>query len=111
MRFQLPQFIETEVKLVGPFTLRQFLWLTFGAVLLYVLYLAIPKLAFFMFAIPLGAIFVALAFVVINGASLLDYAMYAISYALNPKKYVYKKYEATENYANSDIIIQKQDSK
>ena len=31
MRFQLPQFIETEVKIVGPFTLQQFLWVAGGA--------------------------------------------------------------------------------
>ena len=31
MRFQLPQFIETETKLVGPFTLKQFIYLAGGA--------------------------------------------------------------------------------
>ena len=28
MQFQVPQFTETETKLIGPFTLKQFLWLT-----------------------------------------------------------------------------------
>ena len=107
MRFQVPQFIETEVKLVGPFTLRQFIWITFGTVLIYVLYLAIPSLFFFLIAIPLGAIFAALAFVTINGAPLVNYVLYAVDYAFNPKKYVYKKYEATENYTNSEIEIHK----
>ncbi len=94
MRFQLPQFIETEVKLVGPFTLRQFLWLAFGAVLLYVIYLATGSqggVIFIILALPIGAIFAALAFVTFNGAPLFNYVVYAFNYLINPKKYIYKK--------------------
>ncbi|OGN08993.1 MAG: hypothetical protein A3J46_05900 [Candidatus Yanofskybacteria bacterium RIFCSPHIGHO2_02_FULL_41_11] len=91
MRFQLPQFIETQVKLVGPLTLRQFLWVAFGAVLLYILYLTLPGYFFIVLALPLAAIFMALAFLDINGAPLSDYAVYAFNYLVNPKKYVYKK--------------------
>ena len=91
MRFQLPQFIQTEVKLVGPFTLRQFLWLAFGAVFLYILYLTLPTIVVVLIGLPLAAIFVALAFIDINGAPLSDYAAYAFNYFVNPKKYVYKK--------------------
>lgn len=104
MKFQVPQFIETEVKLVGPFTLKQFLWLTFGAVLIYVLYLAVQRVVFFILAIPIGALFGSLAFVTVNGAPLFNYISYAISFALNPKKYVYKKFEAPANYTNFSSI-------
>lgn len=96
MRFQLPQFIETEVKLVGPFTLRQFLWVAFGAVLVYILYLTLPTPLFVILALPLAAIFVALAFIDINGAPLSDYAVYAFNYLINPKKYVYKKNDTNQ---------------
>lgn len=92
MRFQLPQFIETEVKLVGPFTLRQFLWLAFGASLLYILYLSLGGGPLFMIlALPIGVIFVSLAFVTFNGAPLFNYVVYAFNYLINPKKYIYKK--------------------
>lgn len=94
MRFQMPQFIETEVKLVGPFTLRQFLWLAFGAVLLYIIYLSMGGGPLFMIvALPIAAIFVSLAFVTFNGAPLFNYVVYAIQYLINPKKYIYKKDE------------------
>ncbi len=93
MRFQLPQFIETEVKLVGPFTLRQFLWIALGAVLLYVIYLGMGGVTFFfiLLALPIGAVFGALAFVTFNGAPLFDYVVYGINYLVNPKKYTYEK--------------------
>ena len=93
MRFQVPQFIETEVKLVGPFTLKQFIWVAFGAILLYIIYLLIQGPLFFIIAIPLGSFFAALAFVRINGAPLVNYALYAVNYILNPKRYLYTKSE------------------
>jgi len=34
MQFNVPQFIETEDKLIGPFTLKQFLYLAAGGALL-----------------------------------------------------------------------------
>lgn len=93
MKFQLPQFIETEVKLVGPFTLRQFLWLGGGAALIFVLFLTLPILWSVMIAIPIGVVSIAFAFVKVGGVPLVTYAAYMLSYFLNPKKYVYKQDE------------------
>ena len=105
MKFQVPQFIETEVKLVGPFTLKQFLWVAFGAILIYILYLSLPRVLFFILGIPAGALCGSFAFVTINGTPLISYVGYAINYALNSKKYIYKKFEAPDNYSGSDILM------
>jgi len=92
MRFQLPQFIETEVKIVGPFTLRQFLWLAVGAALIYVIYLSLGGGFFFvLLATPIVAIFGSMAFVSYNGAPLFNYVVYGFNYLINPKKYIYTK--------------------
>jgi len=91
MRFQLPQFIETETKIVGPFTLQQFLWVAGGVAFLFLLYTLIKGVLFFFFAIPIVVIFGALAFVKIDGVPLIVYATYSISYFSNPKKYIFKK--------------------
>lgn len=91
MRFQLPQFIETETKIVGPFTLQQFLWIAGGAAFMFLLFTLVRGVLFFIFAIPIGGIFLALAFLKINGVSLIVYASYGISYLTNPKKYIFKK--------------------
>lgn len=103
MRFQLPQFIETEVKIVGPFTLKQFLWLAGGAAILTLLYMTIGGMFFFVLAIPVGGIFLALAFFKINDIPLLNYASYGLSYLLNPKKYLFQKEEPN---GTSQIIEQ-----
>lgn len=91
MRFQLPQFIETEVKIVGPFTLQQFLWIAGGTAFVFLLYMLVKGILFFVFAIPVAIIFLALAFLKIDGVPLIVYASYSISYFTNPKKYIFKK--------------------
>ncbi len=108
MKFQVPQFIETEAKLVGQFTLKQFLWIAFGTVLIYVLFLALPSLLFFILGVPIGAIFASLAFITINGTPLFNYVAYAFSYLFNPKKYVYKKFETPNQNYSSDIYLHNQ---
>ena len=93
MKFQVPQFIETETKLIGPFTLKQFLWFASGGAILLLLAMILPIYVFFILAIPIGGLFFSLAFVKINEAPLVDYFMYAINYFLSPKQYVFKKEE------------------
>ena len=106
MRFLLPQFIETETKIVGPFTLQQFLWIAGGAAFIFLFYMLIKSVLFFVFAIPVAVIFLALAFWKIDGVSLIVYASYGISYLTNPKKYIFMKNDESsgwkvESYKNS----------
>ena len=94
MRFQIPQFIETEVKIVGPFTLMQFLWVAGGAAVLFLLFMFVKGFLFIALALPIAAVFTAMAFVKVDGVPLLVYASYGLSYILNPKKYIFKKEES-----------------
>ena len=98
MRFQLPQFIETETKLVGPLTLKQFLWVAGGATLVFLLFQTTGGgFIFFAAGIPIAAIFLALAFLKIEGVPLINYLAYLLSYLLNPKKYIFKKEKEDSN--------------
>ena len=96
VKFQVPQFIATETKLIGPFTLKQFLWLASGGSVIFFLFLILNSFVFFVVAIPAGAFFVALAFVRINDTPLMNYILYGIMYFLNPKQYIFKKEEEKE---------------
>ncbi len=94
MRFQLPQFIETETKLVGPLTLKQFLWVAGGTVIVFFLFITTQGgFIFFTAGIPIAAIFLAFAFLKIEGIPLINYIAYALSYLLNPKRYIFRKNE------------------
>ncbi len=76
---------------MGPFTLQQFLWIAGGAAFVFLFYNLVKGLLFFVFAIPIAIIFLALAFLKIDGVPLIVYASYSISYFTNPKKYIFKK--------------------
>lgn len=93
MKFQLPQFIETEVKLVGPFTLKQFLWIASGAVLAGIMLTVLKGIWIFILVPPVALFFLGMAFIKIQGMPLVNYAAYALSYFLNPKKYIFSNEE------------------
>ncbi|MDO8496592.1 MAG: PrgI family protein [bacterium] len=108
MKFQVPQFIATETKLIGPFTLKQFLWLAAGGGVIFLLFLTLKSLIFFVVAIPIGAFFAALAFIRVNETSLINYVSYGINYLFNPKQYVFKKEGEKEL---QEIIISEGDNR
>lgn len=92
MRFQVPQFIETETKIVGPFTLKQFLWLAGGAVIIFILNSFITSLTVLIAAaLPIATLSLALAFYKIDGIPFPRYILMALSYATGPKKYIFKE--------------------
>ncbi len=92
MRFQVPQFIETEVKLVGPLTLKQFLWVAAGVAIIYLAFLSTHGgIVFFIIALPVGAIAAAFAFLKIDGIPLVNYGTYFLNYLLQSKKYIFSK--------------------
>ena len=105
MKFQVPQFIDTETKLIGPFTLKQFLWLASGGAVIFLLFLTMNRFLFLIAAIPTGGFFAALAFVKINETPLMNYILYGIMYYMNPKQYIFKKESSSEI---QDINISKE---
>ncbi|HXV26660.1 MAG TPA: PrgI family protein [Candidatus Paceibacterota bacterium] len=93
MRYQVPQFIETETKLVGPFTLRQFLWVAAGACFLILEFLFLSGPLRLGAAIITLAFFGSLAFVKIDGQPLINFFAYMLSYALGAKEYLFRRSE------------------
>lgn len=90
MRFQVPQFIETEEKIVGPFTLKQFVFVAIGGAILFLLFFAVSPGLFIFLAIPVAVIFLGLALVKVQEMPLYMYLFHYINYLTNPKKYFYK---------------------
>jgi hypothetical protein len=91
MRFQVPQFIDVEDKIFGPFTFRQFIYLAGGAGLSYLLFKLLPFLIALLFALPIAGLAFALAFVRINNRPFIEIAESAFNFALRDKLYLWKK--------------------
>lgn len=98
MKFQVPQFIETETKIVGPLTWKQFIWVALGVGLLLILFRFLTGFALIFSSVIVATIFGALAFLRIEQMSLIEYLMRALSYLLGPKKYFFKKGDARNQY-------------
>ncbi len=66
MRFEVPQFIEIEDKIFGPFTWKQFVYLGGGVGLAVVLFFVAPFFITFLVGIPVALLAAALAFYPVN---------------------------------------------
>ena len=104
--FQVPQFIETEDKIVGPLTIRQFIYLAVAGALSGVCYLIFqPFLAVILTLIFMG-IGGMLAFVKVNGRTMITFILSAFSYIWNPKLYLFviKKDDGTHLSAKEKLL-------
>lgn len=90
MRFQVPQFINIEDKLFGPFTVKQFVYLVGGAGMVYILHRFLP---FYVALIPIAliaALALALAFAKINNKPFVFTLEAALRYAFSTRLYLWK---------------------
>jgi len=90
-RFQIPQFIEHEAKVVGPFTLKQSIYLGSPLVISFFLYFLLPTLFFIVILVLLEILGIALNVVKIGGKSLPTVIMHALGFAIAPKTYIWTK--------------------
>ncbi len=87
--FQVPQFIETEDKIVGPLTLRQFLYLAVAGAISGVCYLIFQPILAIGLTIALMGIAGVLAFMKVNGRTMVTFLGSAFSYFWNRKLYIF----------------------
>ena len=90
MQYQVPQFIETEDKIVGPFSLRQFAYVGVAALVSGICYFILQTWLFVIVALILIGGALALSFVKINGRPLIKIATSAINFYWKPQMYVWK---------------------
>ena len=93
MRFEVPQFIEIEDRIFGPFTWRQFLYLGGGVGMGVVLFLTTPLFVFLLVGIPLATIALALAFYPINNRPFSFFLEAIFSYYRNHRLYLWRRSE------------------
>ncbi len=91
MEYQVPQFIEVEDKIFGPFTLKQFIYVAGGIGLCAMLVLYLPLLVGIALALPVGAFTAALAFYKINNRSFVEVLESGFKYYLGNNLYLWRK--------------------
>ena len=93
MRFQVPQFIGIEDKIIGPLTLKQFIYLAGGGGMAFVAYSILPFFIGIFVIVPIIALSLALAFYKVNNKPFIFFLENAIRYVIGSKLYIWKKME------------------
>ena len=93
MRYQVPQFIEVEDKIFGQLTLKQFLYVSGGAAIGFILWSSLPQFLAILIGLPVVGFFVALAFYQSNGRPFILTVESAVKYFFATKLYIWRKQE------------------
>lgn len=92
MQFPVPQFIDVEDKLIGPFSLKQFAFIFIGGLIVVGLYRLIGVNFFFIIlALPIAAFSLIMAFGKFNGRRFYESIPIFINFISAPKNMVFQK--------------------
>ena len=91
MRYQVPQFIEFDSKIIGPLTFKQFIYILGGIGGTYIIYKIFGIFPGLLLMLPLWALAGSLAFVKVNNKSFVDVLAAGFSYMTRSKLYIWKK--------------------
>jgi hypothetical protein len=91
MRFEVPQFIEVEDKIVGPFTWKQFVYIAGAAGIAVVTFLTLPFFLFLLIAGPVAALGGFLAFHEVNNRPFSLFLESFVQYVAGGKLYLWHR--------------------
>jgi len=92
MQFKVPQFLDIEDKIFGPFTFKEFVYLVGGAGLCYMLYKLLGLLWGSIPILVVGGLSAALTFYHPNGKPFINMIEAGIKYAMQDKLYIWKRH-------------------
>jgi len=91
MRFQVPQFTDVEDKIVGPFTIKQFVYLAGAGGACVVIYSFLPLFLAIPLMLPIAAFGLALAFYKINNKPFIYIVEAYFKYIIGSRLYIWKR--------------------
>jgi len=91
MRLKVPRFLDLEDKMIGPLTLKQFLFLIVGGGVSFVIWYLFNLWAFIIISIPIVGFFGSLAFLKVNGRPFLNFVSSILNFVTKPRLYIWKK--------------------
>ena len=106
MQFRVPQFIDMEDKVFGPFTLKQFGYIIGAGGVSFLIWTFIPIHFIAMIIIaPVAGLFLALAFVKYNNRSFGEILESAFTYYTSSKIYTWRQPAAQKTETSVDKIV------
>ncbi len=102
MQYQVPQFIESEDKIIGPLTLKQFLYLAAAGGISFACFFFLKTWLWLIITLLVGIGGAALAFININGQPLPKVIIAAMGFYWKPRLYLWQKVEQTPQPRQSE---------
>ncbi len=90
-QFVVPQFIEVEDKILGPITVRQFIIMLFGGVLVFIAYRLADFVLFVILTAIIGGLVLIFAFVKVNGQTFHYFLLNIFQTLKKPGKRIWRK--------------------
>lgn len=90
MEYQVPQFIEVEDKIIGPLTLKQFIYIAGAGGLCVIFFVYLPIFLALLFAAPIAGLAAALAFYKVNGKPFIEVLEAGFNYYTGAKLFLWK---------------------
>lgn len=94
MMTSVPQFTDIEDKVAGPLTWKQIGWMIGMGAVLFLLYASLPRQFFYVAAVPVFLLFMALAFYKPQGIPLIRFLFYSVGFLFRPKVIVWERPQA-----------------
>ncbi len=91
MMFNVPQYIDVEDKIAGPFTAKQLGWMIACGGILFVLYTMLEIVPFIIMAFPIILLFAALAFYKPHGQPFIKFLFHAVLFLFRPKIAIWER--------------------
>lgn len=115
MQFQVPQFIDTEDKIVGPLSIRQFIYIVVAGGISTILFFSVQMWLWIALSIPLMGLAGALALAKVNGRPFAKFLLATLSFYWKPQTYVWqpeqphlhKTQEAVKDTVSSGFSVEK----
>ena len=105
MQFSVPQFVEVEDKIIGPLTLKQFLVLLFGGVLIFLLNSIVGNIFFLILAsLPIGGLALIIAFGKFNGRTVPELMLSGLTFVSEPRSFIFHKSSQKQKQPEDEIV-------
>ncbi|MDP3981981.1 MAG: PrgI family protein [bacterium] len=91
MRFQVPQFIERESRVIGPLTFKQFGYLGVAGAVAFFFYFTAPLMVFLVVGLVMAALGLSFAFVKIGPRTFPEFLASVVQFGLGTKTYMWRK--------------------
>ena len=104
MEYQVPQFIEVEDKIVGPLTLKQFIYIAGAIGLCVVFFVSLSMIFAILLSAPVAGFAAALAFYKVNGKPFIEVLEAGFNYYTREKLLLWRHGEQSPTKKNTAVF-------